>query len=146
RPPQPGWQRPTWANRPRPPWAHNNGWRPNYILVNPRAWGYRWAWNNGAAWVAHPAYWGGGFWGPFGLFTLAVGQGLWSQNRYVGPAPGSPGWYLFSNYGLQPAACGPQNLVYIYGPNDSVMCAYPNEYVLAGFYYIDPGTLELLVM
>jgi hypothetical protein len=146
RPPQPGWQRPQWANRPRPSWARNNGRRPNYVLVNPRAWGSRWAWNNGVAWNARPSYWGGGFWGPFGLFTLAAGQALWTQTRHISPGPGSPGWFLFQNYGLQPATCGPQNLVYIYGPNDSVMCAFPNEYVLAGFYYVDPATLQLYVM
>jgi hypothetical protein len=57
-----------------------------------------------------------------------------------------PGWSLFQNYGLQPAPCGPQNLVYIYGPNNSVMCAFPNMYVPAGFYYVDPMTLQLFVM
>jgi hypothetical protein len=80
------------------------------------------------------------------IFTLALGQALWSQNRYATPHYGSPGWYLYENYGLQPAACGHQNLVYIYGPNNSVMCAYPNQYVFAGAYYVDPATLQLLVM
>jgi hypothetical protein len=91
-------------------------------------------------------YWGGGFWGPFAFFTLAAGTALWNQTRFVEPGWGSPGWWLFQNYGLTPARCGPQNLVYIYGPNDSVMCAYPNMYVPPGFYYVDPGTLQLYVM
>lgn len=146
RPPQTGWQRPPWANQPRPSWARNHGFRPNYILANPRPYAYNWAWNNGAQWSPRGNYWGGGFWGPFALFSLAAGQALWAQNRYASPGYGSPGWYLFQNYGLQPAACGPQNLVYIYGPNNGVMCAYPNEYVLAGFYYVDPATLQLFVM
>jgi hypothetical protein len=116
------------------------------VLINPRFGGNRWWWNQGAPWYVNSGYWGGGFWGPFGLFTLAVGASLWDQTRFVEPGWGSPGWWLFQTYGLVPARCGPQNLVYIYGPNDSVMCAYPNEYVLAGFYYVDPGTLQLYVM
>jgi hypothetical protein len=116
------------------------------VLVNPRFNPNRWGWNNGVQWSVRPNYWGGGFWGPFGLFTLAAGQALWTQTRFVEPAMGSPGWWLFQNYGLQPARCGPQNLVYIYGPNDGVMCAYPNMYVLPGFYYVDPATLQLHVM
>jgi hypothetical protein len=145
RPPNVGWQRPPWANRPRPPWAHSR-WRPNYVLVNPRFGGNRWWWNHGAPWYVNNGYWGGGFWGSFGPFTLAIGTSIWNQTRFVEPGWGSPGWWLFQNYGLTPARCGPQNLVYIYGPNDSVMCAHPNEYVLAGFYYVDPGTLQLYVM
>jgi hypothetical protein len=53
---------------------------------------------------------------------------------------------VFQNYGLQPAPCGPQNLVYVYGPNNSVMCALPNMYVPAGFYWVDPASLQLFVM
>jgi hypothetical protein len=146
RPPTSGWQRPPWANQPRPPWARNNGWRPNYALVNPRFGGSRWWWNRGAAWNVNNRYWGGGFWGPFGLFTLTAGAAIWNQTRYFEPASGSPGWWLLQNYGLTAARCGPQNLVYIYGPNNSVMCAFPNMYVLAGFYYVDPATLQLYVM
>jgi len=114
--------------------------------VNPRFYGTRWAWNHGVPWYVNSGYWGGGFWGPFGAFTLAIGAPLWNQTRYFEPAWGSPGWWLYQNYGLTPARCGPHNLVYIFGPNDSVMCAYPNEYVFAGFYYVDPGTLQLYVM
>ncbi|MBV9333359.1 MAG: hypothetical protein JO146_05080 [Candidatus Eremiobacteraeota bacterium] len=146
RPPTSGWNRPAWANHPRPGWARNNGWRPNYVLVNPRFGGARWWWNRGNPWVVNTGYWGGGFWGPFAFFTLAAGAALWNQTRFVEPGWGSPGWWLFQNYGLTPARCGPQNLVYIYGPNDSVMCAYPNMYVPPGFYYVDPGTLQLYVM
>jgi hypothetical protein len=116
------------------------------MLVNPRFMGRPWGWNNGVQWFARPNYWGGGFWGPFAFFTLAAGQAIWAQNRFNQPALGSPGWWLFQNYGLVPTACGPHNLVYIFGPNDSVMCAFPNEYVLAGWYYVDPATLQLFVM
>jgi hypothetical protein len=146
RPPAQGWRRPTWANRPRPGWARNNGWRPGSVLLNPRPIGGPWGWNRGVRWAPRPNYWGGGFWGPFGPFSLAAGAALWQQTRFTAPASGSPGWQLFQAYGLQPARCGPQNLVYIYGPNDGVMCAYPNMYVQAGFYYVDPQTLQLYVM
>lgn len=145
RPPNSAWRPPPWASRPRPPWARNNGWRRNSWLVNPR-FTRNWGWNNGVVWTARPNYWGGGFWGPLAFFTMAAGQALWTQTRHVEPAWGSPGWFLFQNYGLTPARCGPQNLVYIYGPNDGVMCAYPNMYVLPGFYYVDPMTLQLFVM
>jgi hypothetical protein len=146
RPPNTGWQRPPWANYPRPPWANNGNRRPNYILVNPRPYNGNWGWNNGNPWTARPTYWGGGFWGAFSLFSLAAGAAIWSQNRYTTPSVGAPGYYLFENYGLQAAPCGRQNLVYIYGPNNSVMCAYPNQYVQTGTYYVDPVTLQLLVM
>jgi hypothetical protein len=146
RPPGAGWNRPAWANRPRPSWARNNGWRPNYILVNPRAFPNAWGWNRGLRWNSNTNYWGGGFWGPFAPFGLAAGAAIWNQTRFFEPAAGSPGWWLFQNYGLVPARCGPQNLVYIYGPNDGVMCAFPNMYVPAGFYYVDPATLTLFVM
>jgi hypothetical protein len=68
------------------------------------------------------------------------------QTRHVAPTINSPGWQLFQNYGLRPALCGPQNLVYVYGPESGVMCAIPNQYVRAGFYYVDPETLQLLVL
>lgn len=145
RPPAPGVRPPAWAGRPRPPWARNNGWRAGSVLVNPRP-GGPWGWNRGVRWTPRPNYWGGGFWGPFGAFTIAAGAALWQQTRFTAPASGSPGWQLFQAYGLVPARCGPQNLVYIYGPNDGVMCAYPNMYVQAGFYYVDPATLQLYVM
>ncbi len=145
-PPQSGWRPPTWAAAPRPPWARNNGYHPNYVLVNPRPWwgGSAWGWNRGVQWLPATNYWGGGFWGPLALFTLA--GAIWGQTRYTAPVANSPGWTLFQSYGLQPAPCGPQNLVYIYGPNNSVMCAFPNQYVQPGFYYVDPATLQLFVM
>jgi hypothetical protein len=94
--------------------------------------------------VANPRFWGGGFWGSFGPFTLS--GAIWNQTRFTSPSAGSPGWMVFQNYGLQPAPCGPQNLVYVYGPNNSVMCALPNMYVPAGFYWVDPASLQLFVM
>jgi hypothetical protein len=144
RPPASSLRPPTWANAPRPGWARNNGHRRGTVLVNPRPFGPSWGWNRGRPWTANPGFWGGGFWGAFAAFTVA--GALWNQTRFTSPSVGSPGWTLFQNYGLQPARCGPQNLVYIYGPNNSVMCAFPNRYVPAGFYWVDPATLQLFVM
>ncbi len=145
RPPASNWRAPTWATGPRPSWARNNGRRPGTVLVNPRPWGgANWAWNAGRPWTANASFWGGGFWGAFAGAALTTA--IWNQTRFTSPAVGSPGWALFQNYGLTPTRCGPQNLVYIYGPNNSVMCAFPNRYVPAGFYSVDPVTLQLFVM
>jgi hypothetical protein len=116
------------------------------VLVNPRPYPYNWGWNGGNQWYPQTNYWGGGFWGPLTVFSLLAGQAVWNQNRYTSPSYASPGWYVFQNYGLQSTSCGRQNLVYIYGPNNGVMCAYPNEYVVGGAYYVDPATLQLYVM
>ena len=145
RAPAPGWRRPAWAYAPRPAW-YRPVYRTNYVLVNPRPYASNWAWNGGYQWYPQTNYWGGGFWGPFATFSLLAGQALWNQNRYSAPSYAYPGWYLYQNYGLQPVACGPQNLVYIYGPNNGVMCAYPNQYVMGGVYYVDPASLQLYVM
>lgn len=146
RAPAPGWRRPAWANAPRPSWYHTTVYRTNYVLVNPRPYASNWAWNGGYQWYPQTNYWGGGFWGPFAAVSLMAGQAIWNQNRYVQPSYAYPGWYMYQNYGLQPVACGPQNLVYIYGPNNGVMCAYPNQYVMGGVYYVDPASLQLYVM
>ena len=146
RAPAPGWRRPAWAYAPRPTWYRTTVYRTNYVLVNPRPYASNWAWNGGYQWYPQTNYWGGGFWGPFAAFSLLAGQAIWNQNRYTAPSYAYPGWYLYQNYGLQPVACGPQNLVYIYGPNNGVMCAYPNQYVMGGVYYVDPGSLQLYVM
>jgi hypothetical protein len=130
----------------RPPWMINNRWRSNSILVSPRLWPGSFGWNWNRPWVAQPGFWGGGFWGPFSLFSMIAGAGIWGQTRYTMPAFGSPGSILFENYGLYAAACGPHNLVYVYGPNNSVMCAWPNQYVPPGAYFVDMETLQLVVM
>ncbi len=146
RAPAPGWHRPAWAYAPRPAWYHPTVYRTNYVLVNPRPYASNWAWNGGYQWYPQTNYWGGGFWGPFAAVSLLAGQGIWDQNYYAAPSYAYPGWYLYQNYGLQPVACGRRDLVYIYGPNNGVMCAYPNQYVMGGVYYVDPGSLQLYVM
>ncbi len=93
-----------------------------------------WGWNGGNAWLGYDGYWGDGFWGP-----LAYGLGAAS---YVVTA-GSPGAQLLQAYELTQTPCGPPNLVEIYGPDGSEICAFPNALVAPGQYYIDPDTLTL---
>jgi hypothetical protein len=152
RPPPSGGNRPP-ANRPS-----NPAWRPpNYrpsgppvAVVNP-VWRGRpaWGWNRGVAWYPAAAYWGGGFWG-----TLAIAAASAAVFGYIYGAngsqwvsyqvqPNSPGAILLQNYQLTQTPCGPPNLVVIYGPNDSVICAFPNNLVAPGVYSVDPSTLTI---
>ncbi len=94
-----------------------------------------WVWNGGRVWAAAPGYWGGGFWG-----SLAIGL---SFNDYV-VQPSSPGAQLLANYGLQQTDCDQDNLVQIFGPDGSEICAYPNDEVGPGQYQVDPSTLSLV--
>jgi hypothetical protein len=118
---------------------------------NPRHWG-GWGWNHGIPWYPAPIYWGGGFWGPFGISGLSVGFLFGSiidyQDQFIYPsyqiAPSSPGAELLQNYGLQQTECGPPNLVVIWGPDNSVICAYPNNLVGPGNYELDPTTLTIV--
>ena len=57
--------------------------------------------------------------------------------------PQSPGAQLLGDYGLMQTQCGPPNLVVIWGPGNSVICAYPNGLVGPGNYELDPATLTL---
>ncbi|MFY9663523.1 MAG: hypothetical protein WAK19_03635 [Candidatus Cybelea sp.] len=43
-----------------------------------------------------------------------------------------------------PTSCVPPNLVVIWGPDDSVICAYPNNLVAPGNYKRDPATLTIV--
>lgn len=43
-----------------------------------------------------------------------------------------------------PTSCVPPNLVVIWGPDDSVICAYPNNLVAPGNYKRDPATLTMV--
>ena len=108
----------------------SNGARPIPNPNNSQPWG----WNGGTAWIGYSGYWGNGFWGP-----LAYGLGAAS---YV-VAAGSPGAQLLLAYQLTQTPCGPPNLVEIYGPDGSEICAFPNALVAPGQYYIDPDTLTL---
>ena len=128
----------------------NNG----NIVVNPRpGWG-GWGWNGGSRWYPNYGYWGGGFWGGFAAGALTVGitsaivnsSSSTTQTNYVIIEKNTPGYYLFDSYGLTQVQCdSSQNLVFIYGPQDSLMCATPNSTVVAGYYDVDPEDLVLVV-
>jgi hypothetical protein len=153
RPPNNNQPRPPNNNQPRPP---NPSYRPpNYrpvnsvIVVNPVYRGPAWGWNRGLAWYPAPAYWGGGFWGTLAIAatSAAVFGYIYGQNNQqivsYQVQPNSPGAQMLANYQLTQTPCGPPNLVVIYGPDNSVICAYPNNLVSAGTYSLDPSTLTI---
>ena len=118
--------------------------------MNPVYGGAAWGWNGGAAWAPYPSYYGGGFWGSFaaGAATAAImGSFVNSANNQTYTsyqvAPSSPGSQILSAYQLTQVPCGPQGLVVIYGPSNSVICANPNNLVSAGAYAVNEGTLTL---
>jgi hypothetical protein len=109
-------------------------------------------WNRGVRWQAASGYWGGGFWGPFALANLAGvalygdiddGQDQTSYSSYE-VEPDSPGSELLADYGLSQTPCGDPNLVVIWGPNGSVVCAFPDGSVGPGEYEVDPSTFTLV--
>ena len=120
-------------------------------IYNPHRWP-RWGWNHGVIWYPAPIYWGGGFWGPFAFSGLTAGFLFGSivdyQDQVIYPsyeiAPTSPGAQVLQDYGLTQTQCGPPNLVVIWGPDDSVICAYPNNLVAPGNYELDPATLTIV--
>jgi hypothetical protein len=98
--------------------------------------GGSWGWHGGDAWEPQPHFWGGSFWG-----QIALGVRV-----YVPVSSDSPGDTLLANYRLIQAPCDPtQDLAEIYGPDDSTICALPNEFVPPGRYNIDMSTLTLQV-
>jgi hypothetical protein len=109
-----------------------------------------WGWNGGVAWYPAPYYWGGGFWGAFavGVTSAAVYGSIVAANNATYTSyqvqSESPGAKLLTSYGLTQTQCGPPNLVVIYGPNNSVICAHPNHLVAAGNYSVDSQTLTIV--
>jgi hypothetical protein len=146
----------------------NNGYRPppgpyhpgyyggRPIVVNPvYPPGPAWGWNRGVAWYPAPYYWGGGFWGTLaiGVTSAAVGAAVYgsivdssTNQTYTSyqVQSNSPGATLLENYRLTQVQCGPPGLVVIYGPDDSVICAAPNDLVSAGYYDLDPSQLSIV--
>jgi hypothetical protein len=122
------------------------------IVRNSRENGGAYGWNHGVRWQPAPIYWGGGFWGPYAVADLAAltlfGWIADDQNQVVYNSyqlePDSPGWQLLQDYQLQQTPCGPPDLVVIWGPDDSVICAYPNDIVGEGNYDVDPATFSLV--
>jgi hypothetical protein len=123
------------------------GWH-GAVVVNPVYRGPAWGWNHGVAWAPNYGYWGGGFWGGFavGAATAAVMGSIYYNNTHYPSyqvSAGSPGAQLLSNYGLQQVPCGPPGLVVIYGPNNGIICANPNNLVAAGSYAVNENNLTL---
>ena len=120
------------------------------VVANPVYRGPAWGWNHGVAWTPAPAYWGGGFWGAFAVgaaSAIVMGSIVNAATHQTSPSyqvnAGSPGAQLLSNYHLQQVPCGPPNLVVIYGPNNGVICANPNDLVAPGNYAVNADTLTL---
>lgn len=76
------------------------------------------------------------------VFGTIVANNQTYQSYQVQPS--SPGAQVLNNYHLTQTQCGPPNLVVIYGPNNSVICAFPNSTVSAGNYSLDTATLSLV--
>jgi hypothetical protein len=113
--------------------------------------GAAWGWNGGVAWYPAPYYYGGGFWGAYavGAVTAAALYGtVVAANNVTYTSyqvtPESPGATLLKNYQLTQVQCGPPGQVVIFGPNNSVICAKPNQYVAAGNYSVDSSNLTLV--
>jgi hypothetical protein len=126
--------------------------RPPTVIVRP---GYvpgpAWGWNRGVAWYPTPNYWGGGFWGSLaigvtGALVLGSIVDASTNTTYTSyqVQPNSPGATLLANYGLTQVPCGPPGLVQIFGPDDSVICAQPNNLVAPGDYTLDPQQLTIV--
>ena len=119
------------------------------VIVNPAYFGPAWGWNQGIVWMPQGAYWGGGFYGPFGpgAATTAeiMGSIIYGNQTYpsYGVSSNSPGALLLSSYGLRQVPCGPPGLVVIYGPTSGVICTYPNARVAPGNYAVNTDTLTL---
>ncbi len=118
-------------------------------MRNPRRWN-GWQWNRGVAWAPAAPYWGGGFWGPYAIAGLAAapffGDLIYDGVDYpsYGVETASAGAQLLENYGLQQTQCGPPDLVHIWGPDGSLICAAPNDLVAPGDYTVDYSTLSLV--
>ena len=131
---------------------YNNGVHYNgAVVVNPVYRGPAWGWNHGVAWYPAPTYWGGGFWGAMAIgatsaaiFGSIVNSSTQQTYTSYQVQPSSPGATLLSNYGLTQTQCGGPNLVNIYGPNNSAICAYPNNTVSAGNYSVNASNLTIV--
>jgi hypothetical protein len=119
------------------------------VVGNPRYHGNAWGWNRGVVWNPAPRYWGGGFWGPFALGVVAAaafGSIYYGDETFDSyqAEPDTPGADLLESYQLTQVPCGPPDIVVIFGPDDSVICAQPNDLVAPGEYQIDPSTLTIV--
>ncbi len=132
----------------------NSGNR-NTVINNPTyAGGGAYGWNGGVAWAPAPYYYGGGFWGAMaiGVTSAAVFGAIVHEDEETHQnvtynsyevQPNSPGATFLSSYSLTQVKCGPPNLVVVYGPENSVICANPNDKVPAGEYELSTDNLSL---
>jgi hypothetical protein len=162
---RPAQRPPAIANRPpaappnnwhRPPGSNGNGYYNGYrgsrtVIVNPVYRGPAWGWNRGVIWTPLPIYWGGGFWGAWAIgvtsavvFGAIVNSTTQQTISSYAVQPNSPGATLLKNYQLTQVECGPPNLVVIFGPDNSVICARPNHLVAAGQYDLDAQQLSII--
>ena len=107
-------------------------------------------WNGGVAWYPAPLYYGGGFWGPYAWgFTTAIVLGSVEDEetkedvKSYQVAPDSPGAKVLEAYKLTQVECKAENTVIIFGPENSVVCAAPNEIVSAGKYDLSVDDLTI---
>jgi hypothetical protein len=119
------------------------------VINNPRYNGGSWGWNRGVVWNPAPRYWGGGFWGPFALGVIAAAAygSIYYDDGTIDSyqvEPDTPGAELLESYQLTQVPCGPPDIVVIFGPDDSVICAQPNDLVAPGEYQLDPSTLTIV--
>jgi hypothetical protein len=109
-----------------------------------------WGWNAGVIWYPAYGYWGGGFWGPYGYGYYPGYYGSYTHTvthevvKSYEIAPDSPGAKVLTNYGLTQTQCGPEGLVIIYGPENSVICAQPTATVAAGEYQLETTDLSIV--
>ncbi len=125
--------------------------RINYPYISQRR---NWRWYGGRRWSPNQKYWGGGFWGSF-IINPTIRVIRQQTNTYDSYSKftnyqeieqNAPGDELFKNYQLTQVRCDVnQDLVFVYGPSDTLMCAIPNDKVPAGQYYIDIEDLVLVV-
>jgi hypothetical protein len=132
-------------------WNYGAPWRPTPCYWGSGFWG-PWASTRPPG---GSCYWNGSYWGPWGLSATAPisygsvlaygGASSYYPADYAsyGVAPSSPGAELLYDYGLQQTDCNAPNLVVIWGPDQSVICAFPNDLVAPGTYVLDPDTLTL---
>ncbi len=79
------------------------------------------------------------------VYGSIVGSNGTTYNSYH-VEPNTPGSTFLSNYQLVQVECGGSNQVVVYGPQNSVICASPNNLVGAGNYQLDSQTLSLTPM
>ena len=115
--------------------------------------GGAYGWNHGVAWAPAYGYYGGGFWGAMaiGVTSAAVSPRYTARSfrqtirrtRRIKFSRAVPDPRCSRTISCSKSQCGPPGLVVIYGPDNSVICANPNNLVAAGNYDLNTETLSL---